>query len=89
MYILRCNDGIFYVGSTGNLHDRLQVHNTGRGPMFTRIRLPVELVYSEPFTSFSDARLREIQIKKWSHEKKEALIAGDMAALKRLSKRRT
>jgi len=35
------------------------------------------------------ARKREIQIKKWSRAKKEALIAGDMDGLHDLSLRRT
>lgn len=89
MYILRCADGNLYVGSTEDILSRLHVHNTGRGPLFTRIRLPVELVHSEPYATFSDARVREIQVKKWSRAKKEALVAGDQAELKRLSKRRT
>jgi len=35
-----------------------------------------------------DARQREIQIKKWSRCKKEALIAGEKARLHDLSKRK-
>jgi len=89
MYIVRCSDGSLYVGSTEDVAGRVRTHNTARGPMFTRIRLPVKFVYSEPFATMADARQREIQIKKWSRAKKEALINGHRAALKRLSRRRT
>ncbi len=34
------------------------------------------------------ARKREIQLKKWSRAKKEALITGDMGELHELSRRR-
>ena len=89
MYILKCCDGVYYVGSTDDLAERVRTHNSGRGPVFTRIRLPVELVYSESFPSMSEARVRELQVKKWSRAKKESLVARDKATLKRLSKRRT
>jgi predicted GIY-YIG superfamily endonuclease len=36
----------------------------------------------------AQARHREIQIKKWSRAKKEALIAGNMQMLHELSRRR-
>ena len=88
VYILRCVDGTYYVGSTTDLVSRLGAHNAGRGPRFTACRRPVTLVYSEPFDTFDQARRREVQIKKWSRPKKEALIRGDMGTLHALSRRR-
>ena len=88
MYIVRCSGGRLYIGSTENLAQRVNTHNSGRGPVFTRIRLPVQLMYSEPFPTMAEARQREIQIKKWSRTKKEALITGDQRELKNLRKRR-
>jgi putative endonuclease len=88
MYIVRCSDGSLYVDCTRDLVQRIETHNSGRGPIFTRSRLPVELVYSEPFPCMSEARQREVQIKKWSHAKKVALIAAGKTTLKRLSQRR-
>ena len=88
VYILRCADGAYYVGSTSDLASRVATHNAGRGPGFTACRRPVELVYSEPFTTMGQAREREIQLKKWSRAKKEALIGGDAKALHDLSRRR-
>jgi predicted GIY-YIG superfamily endonuclease len=89
VYILRCADGSYYVGSTQDLQGRVATHNAGGGPPYTRRRLPVVLVYSEPFASTSHAVRRERQLKRWSRAKKAALIAGNLDKLKKLSKRRT
>ena len=87
VYILRCADGSFYVGSTDNLQARLKAHNNGRGSAYTFKHRPVRLVYSETFQSETDALNRERQVKRWSHGKKEALILGNRARLKHLSRR--
>ena len=86
VYILRCNDGSYYVGVTNDLEARLALHNSGQGPKFTALRRPVELVYAEPCDTLAAARRREIQVKKWTRVKKEALIASRPATLKRLSR---
>jgi len=86
VYILRCADGVYYVGSTSDPGGRLEMHNAGRGPKFTACRRPVTLVYSEAFDSMEQARQREIQIKKWSHAKKEALLVGELQRLHKLSR---
>jgi len=87
MYILRCSDGSYYVGSTDNLQARILAHNAGRGPSYTSRRRPVQLVYSESYDNNRLAGQRERQLKGWSRAKKEALILGDVEELKRLSKR--
>ncbi len=87
VYILRCADGTYYVGSTSDVPARVEVHNAGRGPRFTACRRPVTLVYSAPFDSMDQARQREMQIKNWSRAKKQALVSGDMESLRRLSRR--
>jgi putative endonuclease len=89
LYILRCVDGTLYVGSTRDLDERLKAHNDGRGAAHTFKHRPVQLVYSEAFESETAAVSRERQLKRWSHEKKTALIAGNLERLKRLSKRRS
>jgi predicted GIY-YIG superfamily endonuclease len=50
--------------------------------------MPWQIVYTENFDTERDALKRERQIKGWSRDKKEALIAGDFKALKRLAKRK-
>lgn len=88
VYILRCADDSFYVGSTRDLNARLKTHNDGRGSTYTLKRRPVRRVYSETFCSEAEAIQRESQLKRWSVAKKESLIMGDIQKLKRLSKPR-
>jgi putative endonuclease len=89
VYILRCADDSFYIGSTQNLDDRLKSHNDGRGAAHTLKHRAVRLVYSEPFGSEVDALTRERQLKRWSRGKKEAPIKGNLERLKYLSKARS
>jgi putative endonuclease len=75
LYILECADHTFYVGSTNNLEKRLREHNELKsGAHYTKIRRPVVLKYKEELPTLSDARKREIEIKKWPREKKLALF---------------
>ncbi len=85
VYILRCTDGSYYVGHTSDLEERVACHNAGRGAVFTAVRLPVTLVYSEMLVTESAATARELQLKKWSHAKKEALVQGEPQRLHTLS----
>ena len=88
VYLLHCSNGSYYVGHTDDIVRRLEEHNTGKGAEHTRKYRPVQLLYTEPFDSESDAVRREMQIKHWSRAKKTALVAGDVQALKKLAKRR-
>lgn len=88
VYILRCSNGKFYTGSTTDIEQRLKEHHAGTGANYTRKHLPVELVYVQECGSVEAAFRLEKQIHGWSHGKKEALIKGDFAALKRLSENR-
>ena len=86
MYILQCSDGSYYVGSTNDLTRRVEEHQSGIGANYTKRRLPVRLVYYELFTSLEDAFMREKQVQNWSRSKREALISGNIKALKELAK---
>ena len=89
VYILTCADGKFYIGNYRgvDLATRVGEHNSGQFPdAWTFKRRPVELVWSTHFDRVIDAIAYETQIKKWSRAKKEALISGDVARLKVLSK---
>jgi predicted GIY-YIG superfamily endonuclease len=83
VYILRCSDNSLYIGETDDVAARLSRHNDGRGASFTAKRRPVRLVFTEACVSREAALERERQLKRWTREKKEALIAGDRVALKR------
>ncbi|MGB3094836.1 MAG: GIY-YIG nuclease family protein [Microgenomates group bacterium] len=63
MYILRSTkDGSFYIGSTSNLKERLNRHNSGRSK-YTKARRPWNLAYSEIYLTLSEARKREFHLK--------------------------
>ena len=84
VYILRCADASLYIGETDDIAHRVARHQEGRACSYTAERLPVELVYQEELVSHLAARRREHQLKGWTRRKKEALVAGDLARLKRL-----
>ena len=86
-YILRCADDTLYIGHTEDLVFREVTHNEGRGAVYTSTRRPVRMVYAEQHLSAASAIARERQLKRWSREKKEALIRGDRTALDWLSHR--
>ncbi|MDR2707936.1 MAG: GIY-YIG nuclease family protein [Nitrososphaerota archaeon] len=74
VYMLLCNDTSFYTGYTKDLDNRVQLHQTGKGARYTKIHKPQKLVYFEEHTSRSLAMKREREIKKLSHQQKQALI---------------
>src|SRR5260370_29878865 len=82
LYILRCADGSYYVGTTrDNLETRIGEHQAGAFDGYTARRRPVTLVFHQHFDRIEDAVFAERQVKGWRREKKEALIRGDFAAL--------
>lgn len=74
VYMLQCADRSLYTGITLDLEQRLQRHNDGKGARYTRSRLPVELVYSEPAPDRSQAQRREAEIKRMTAAAKRAMI---------------
>lgn len=77
-YLARCSDGSLYSGIAVDPVQRMQVHNAGKGARYTRSRLPVTMVYSEPQPDQSSALKREATVRKWSRKKKEELIASQI-----------
>lgn len=63
VYLLRCGDGTLYCGIARDAAARLAEHASGRGARYTRGRGPLELVYTEPCGSRSEALKRERAIK--------------------------
>jgi len=70
VYILLCEDGSFYCGSTNNLAKRFAAHQVGKGGKYTKSHPVVKLIYSEQFTEKSAALKREMEIKSWRREQK-------------------
>jgi len=89
VYILRCADGLYYVGLTRKpVEARVWEHNARLVAGFTASRTPVTLVHVECFDRLDQAIPRERQLKGWSRRKKEALIAGDYESLALFASRR-
>lgn len=87
IYLLRCADGSYYAGHTDDLARRLAQHHDGSvRHCYTSRRRPVVLVYSEAFATREEALAAERQVKGWSRRKKEALIQGDWAQIRRLAR---
>lgn len=74
VYIVECSDGTYYTGISTDVEKRVQTHNKGKGAKYTKVRLPVRLLWTEPYDDRSAASKREYQIKKLSRKGKEALV---------------
>lgn len=77
VYIIKCLDGSYYIGRTWKPELRLDQHISGLGGKYTAKHGVKSLVYLEEYENFEDAKLREIQLKGWTREKKEKLIKGE------------
>ncbi|MDI6883027.1 MAG: GIY-YIG nuclease family protein [Patescibacteria group bacterium] len=58
----------YYIGTSGNLEERLKFHNAGKVKS-TKGDRPWKIVYYEKFTTLREARKRELQIKRWKSRK--------------------
>ena len=84
-YILRLKSGTLYPGATTDLKQRWRDHVAGTACRTTTVDPPTAMVHQEEFSTFSEARRREAQIKRWGAKKKEALAAGNRELLRQLS----
>ena len=75
-YIVECADGTYYTGWTTDPERRVATHNKGRGAKYTKMRLPVKLIYVEEQLDRKMAMKRELAIKKMGRTGKAKLIAG-------------
>ncbi len=73
-YIVECADGTYYTGWTVDPERRVATHNQGRGARYTRMRLPVRLVYVEEQPDRTAAMKRERAIKRMTREGKRKLF---------------
>lgn len=74
LYMIKNSIDKLYIGITQNPQERLNYHNSKRGAEFTKYKNDFSIVFLEKHVSITEARKREIQIKNWRREKKEALI---------------
>ena len=74
VYLLECEDDSIYTGITTDVERRFAEHKNGTGGHFTRAKKAKRIVYTEQYPDRSSALKREAEIKKWSREKKLALV---------------
>lgn len=87
VYILKCSDNSYYTGVTSDLEKRLKQHEDGIfWNCYTFDKRPIQLMFSREFNDNMEAIAFEKRVKGWSRAKKEALINGDIARLKELSR---
>lgn len=87
VYLLKCADNSFHVGSTYDLRTAVSQHEAGTGARYTARRLPVQLVYIEDFTEPREALLREREIRDLSKREREALLTSDSNRLEHVTPR--
>lgn len=73
VYIVECQDNLYYTGMTWNIDKRMEQHKSGKGGKFTGKHGFKQLRYIEEFNNLLQAREREKQLKDFSRKKKEAL----------------
>lgn len=76
VYILQCADNTLYTGITTDVERRVLEHNQSeKWAKYTKIRRPVELVFSQECEDRSHASKREYAIKKLTKKQKQDLIS--------------
>jgi putative endonuclease len=70
VYVLLCEDGSFYTGSSNDVTKRFVTHQTGKGSKYTRSHKPIKILHTEAFETKSEALKREYLIKSWDRSKK-------------------
>jgi putative endonuclease len=78
VYIVRCADRTFYIGTAKDVPARIAAHNARKGAKYTRPRLPVRVVFQEGPMTLTRALRREYQLKQLTRLQKIALIAGKL-----------
>ncbi|MFH2085755.1 MAG: GIY-YIG nuclease family protein [bacterium] len=74
VYMLICEDGSYYLGSTNDVNKRFAAHLAGRGASYTRSHKPIKIVYREELSDKSNALRREHELKKLTHVQKAILL---------------
>ncbi len=63
VYILRCNNGRYYIGSTPDIERRFQEHSIGKNQSTKYLR-PVELIFYQKYPNLTIARKVENWLKR-------------------------
>ena len=74
VYILECADGSYYTGIAKDPHKRFEIHRSGKGARYTKIKGVKKIVYIKKFANHKLAAISEIEIKKLSRKEKVNLV---------------
>ena len=83
MYVVEGCDKTWYTGYTTDIVRRIKTHNAKKGAKYTRVRVPVKLIYFEEFETKSEATRAESLFKKLTRSKKEEYILLNLNENKR------
>ena len=83
MYVVECYDKTWYTGYTTDIIRRIKTHNAKKGAKYTRVRVPVKLIYFEEFETKSEATSAESLVKKRTRSSKEGYILSNLDTEKR------
>ena len=64
VYAIECDNGSVYIGQTGDLSNRWELHQKGKAARWTKKHPPVKLFYYETAGSLKEALKRETFLKK-------------------------
>ena len=71
VYFLRLRSGVSYIGTSTDIEQRLDDHASGQACGTTALNRPVALLGVEVCSTFTEARQREAQLKRWSRAKRK------------------
>jgi ribonuclease HI len=82
VYVLKCSNNAFYIGSTNNLERRLKEHEQGRGSKFVRSWRPFEAVKTVSCKNAGEARSLEYHLKKLTRTRKIEVLGLEIGPIK-------
>ena len=76
LYLLECEDGVYYAGIALDVERRFFQHVFGLGARFTRARPPVRVLAAREYASKGEALRAEIRLKALPRARKLAFFEG-------------
>jgi putative endonuclease len=87
LYLLECEDGVYYAGIALDVEQRFFQHVFGLGARFTRARPPVRVLAARQYPSKGDALRAELRLKALPRAEKlaffEAAVRPGLAPVRR------
>ncbi|MDM0105520.1 GIY-YIG nuclease family protein [Variovorax sp. J22R24] len=77
LYLLECEDGVYYAGIAIDVEQRFYQHVFGMGAKFTRARPPVRVLAAREYASKGDALRAELRLKALPRARKLAFFDAE------------